>query len=162
MTGLALVSSIVISTGSLAWGYASFGLVVIPRWMIAFGALWLVSQWRGWKWYSALGLFLALLFSIIGLWLSLSIGWMFNGAAFALFAWDMAELRKKMQFMTSRDDVKGMERRHVARVSFLALSGLLFASMFMLWRRQWTEEWGIFLLSVLLLGSTQMIAWIRK
>lgn len=162
LTGFALVSSIIISTGSLAWGYASTGLETVPRWMIVFGALWLVSQWRGWKWFSPLGLFLAMLFAGIGLWMSFPIGWMFSGAIFALFAWDMTELRQKLHFMTSRDDVKGMARRHITRVSFLALGGLSFASFLMLWWRQWTEEWGMFLLGVVFLGLLQVIAWIRK
>ncbi|MEK6753824.1 MAG: hypothetical protein AABZ00_16320 [Chloroflexota bacterium] len=162
LTGFALVFSIIISTGSLAWGYGSMGLETVPRWMIAFGALWLVSQWRGVKWFSAPGLFLSLLFATIGLWLSFPIGWMFSGAIFALFAWDITELRKKSHFMTARDDVKGLERRHIARVSFLALGGLLSASLLMLWWRQWTNEWGNFLLGVSLLGITQIIAWINK
>ncbi|MBE0682204.1 MAG: hypothetical protein IH589_09845 [Anaerolineales bacterium] len=162
MTGLALVSSIIISIGSLAWGYAGMGLVVIPRWMIAFGALWLISPWRGWRWVSPVALFLSLLFAIIGLWLSFPIGWMFSGAIFALFAWDMTELRSKMHFLAAREDAKGMERRHLARVSLLALGGLLVASMFILWWRQWTSEWGNFLLGVTLLGLTQIIAWFRK
>lgn len=162
LTGFALVSSIIISTGSLAWGYASMGIETVPRWMIAFGALWLVSQWRGARWFSALGLFLSLLFAIIGLWLSFPIGWMFSGAIFALFAWDMAELRQTLHFMTSREDAGGMERRHIARVSVLILGGLLLTSFLILWQRQWTYEWGIFLLGMLLLGLTQIIAWFRK
>ncbi|MBI5824814.1 MAG: hypothetical protein HZB18_12360 [Chloroflexi bacterium] len=162
MTGFALVSSIIISTGSLAWGYASMGLETIPRWMIAFGALWLVSLWQGWKWFSPLGLFLSVLSAILGLWFSFPIGWMFSGAIFALFAWDMAELRQKLHFMTSRDDVKGVARRHIARVSFLTLGGLLFASFLILWWRQWTDEWGMFLLGATFIGSLQIIAWFRR
>jgi hypothetical protein len=159
---IALVCSIIISTGSLAWGYASVGLDSVVRWMIAFGILWMFAYWQRWKWFSALGLFLSMLFAIMGLWLSFPIGWMFGSAIFALVAWDMTELRTKLHFLSPREDAKGIERRHVARVSLLALGGLLVASIFILWWRQWNMEWGYFLLSVTLLGLTQIIAWFRK
>jgi hypothetical protein len=159
---VALVLSIIISTGSLAWGYASVGLDSVVRWMIAFGVLWLFSQWQRWRWFSALGLFLSILFATVGLWLSFPIGWMFASAIFALVAWDMAELRTRLKFLMPREDPKGIERRRVARVSLLAFSGLLLASLMVLWWIQWTSEWGMFLLGVTLLGLTQIIAWFRK
>ncbi len=162
MTLIVLTFSIIISTGSLVWGYMSMGLETIPRWMIAFGVLWLFSQWQRWKWFSALALFLSLFFAIVGLWLNFPIGWMFASAIFALVAWDMTELRTKLHFLTPREDAKGIERRHVARVSLLAFSGLLLASLMVLWWIQWTSEWGMFLLGVTLLGLTQIIAWFRK
>jgi hypothetical protein len=87
---------------------------------------------------------------------------MFGSAIFALVAWDMTELRTKLHFLSPREDARGIERRHVARVSLLALGGLLVASIFILWWRQWNLEWGYFLLSVTLLGLTQIIAWFRK
>lgn len=162
MSIAALLFSIIIGIGSLAWGYAGTGLHQLSPWIIAFGGLWLASLWQGWRWFPPLGLFFSILFAVIGLSLSFPIGWMFSGAIFALLAWDMSELREKLHFMTSRDDAKGIERRHVARISFLALSGLFFASFLMLWWRQWTNEWGNFLLGVSLLGITQIIAWINK
>ncbi|MBE0668943.1 MAG: hypothetical protein IH588_00010 [Anaerolineales bacterium] len=162
MSGIAFVLGVVISTGSLAWGYASMGLETVPRWMIAFGVVWLFAYWRRWNWFSALALFLSMLFAIAGLWLQFPIGWMFASAIFALAAWDMAELRTKLNFLSPREDAKGFERRRVARVSLLMLVGLLVASIFILWWRQWNLEWGYFLLSVTLLGLTQVIAWFGK
>ena len=159
---IALILSIIISTGSLAWGYAGVGLDSTARWMIAFGVLWLFSQWQRWRWFSVLALFLSMLFAIIGLWLNFPIGWMFASAIFALLAWDMTELRTRLKFLMPREDPKGIERRRVARVSLLAFGGLLVASFFILWWRQWTAEWGNFLLGVILIGLTQIIAWFRK
>jgi hypothetical protein len=159
---IALILSSIISTGSLAWGYAGVGLDSAARWMIAFGVLWLFSQWQRWRWFSVLALFLSMLFAIIGLWLNFPIGWMFASAIFALLAWDMTELRTRLKFLMPREDPKGIERRRVARVSLLAFGGLLVASFFILWWRQWTAEWGNFLLGVILIGLTQIIAWFRK
>lgn len=162
MSLFALVCSIIISTGSLAWEYAGVGLHTVARWIIIFGAFWLFAYWQRWKWVSAVALFLSILFAIVGLWLRFPIGWLFSSAIFALVAWDMTELRTKLHFLTPREDPKGIERRHIARVSFLALGGLLVASLFILWWRQWTLEWGYFLLGVILLGMTQIIAWFRR
>jgi len=162
LTGIALTIGIILSTGTLAWGYMSMGLETVARWIIAFGVLWLFSQWQRWKWFSSLALFLSMLFAIIGLWLSFPIGWMFASAIFAVFSWDMTELRTKLKFLMPRDDAKGIERRHIARVSFLAMGGLLAASLMVLWWIQWTTEWGNFLLAVTILGLTQVAAWIRK
>lgn len=162
MSLIALVLSIIISTGSLAWGYASVGLVAFARWIIIFGVLWLFAYWQRWKWFSAIGLFLSILFAMVGLWLRFPIGWLFSSAIFALVAWDMTGLRIKLHFLTPREDAKGIERRHVARVSLLALGGLFVASFFILWWRQWTSEWGNFLLGVILVGLIQIIAWFRK
>lgn len=162
VTVMVFVFSVILSTGSFAWGYAGMGHESIARWVIAFGALWLTFQWRGVKWFSTFGLLLSILLAIIGLWSSFSIGWMFSGAIFALLAWDMTEMRQRLHLITSKEDVRGIERRHIARVSFLALGSLLFASFLILWWRQWTLEWGNFLLGVTLLGLLQIIAWLRK
>ncbi|RJP52014.1 MAG: hypothetical protein C4586_03540 [Anaerolineaceae bacterium] len=135
MTLIALVFSIIISIGSLAWGYAEAGVGSISGWIILFGLLWLFSLWRGRRWFSSLGLFLCILASMVGLWFDFNFGWMFSGSIFALFAWDMTEFRQKLHFMTSRDDLKGMERRHIVRVLLLALGGLFFASILMFLRQ---------------------------
>lgn len=158
----ALMLSIIISIASLAWGYAEAGFDVFSPWIISFGLLWMFSQWRGWKWFSSLGLLLSILAAMIGLWLNFMIGWVFSGALFALFAWDMTEFRQKLHFMTSREDMKGMARRRIARVSLLALGSLLFASMLMFLWGQLTFEWGMFLLVVILLGLSQVFAWFGR
>jgi len=58
---IALMFSIIISTGSLAWGYASVGLDSVVRWIIAFGVLWLFSQWQRWRLFSAFALIVAII-----------------------------------------------------------------------------------------------------
>jgi len=36
----ALVTSIVLGTGSLAWGYLGVGLPQLARWIVVIGAIW--------------------------------------------------------------------------------------------------------------------------
>jgi len=159
---IALASSIMISTGSLAWGYAEVGFVVFARWILILGAVWLFTAWRGWGWFSSLALFFAVLASALGLWFRLTPGWMFSGGIFALFAWDMTDFRRRMSSIAADDNARGMERRHIARISLLSLAGLLLASIAMLVRVQFSFEWGALLVFVILLGLGQLVGWFRK
>mgnify|MGYP001613494027 FL=1 len=162
MTVAALGLSLIISIASLAWGYADAGFDAISTWIIFFGLLWLYSQWRGWSWVSSLGLFLALLAGMIGLWLNFTIGWIISGAIFALFAWGMTDFRLKLNFITPREDIKGLERRHIARLYILASAGLILASIMMSMRGQFSFEWGVLLGFVILLGLLQLLVWFRR
>lgn len=163
MTVIALVTGIIISTGSLAWGFAESGFVVFARWMLIFGAVWLFTQWRGWGWFSWLGLSIATFAAAIGLWVGHSSEWFFSGAIFALFAWDMSDFRHRMVPIALDDNTRGMERRHIARMSWLSLIGLFLASIpTILMRRQFTFEWGALLVVVSLFGVAQLVSWLRR
>lgn len=162
MTVIALASSIVISMGSLAWGYSEAGFDVFVRWVLILGAVWLVTAWRGWSWLSSPALFFAVLASALGLWFGLTPGWMFSGGIFALFAWDMTDFRRRMQSVAADDNARAMERRHIARISLLSLIGLFLASIAMLVRVKFTFEWGALLVFVILLGLGQLVGWLRK
>ena len=162
MTVVALVSSIIISIGSLAWGYAEAGFDNFARWVLILGAMWLITQWQGWDWFSSLGLFFVILISALGLWFGFTPGWMFSSSIFALFAWDMTDFRRRMRYMAADDNMRGMERRHIARVSLLSLAGLFLASITMLVRVQFTFEWGALLVLVILLGLSQLVGWFRR
>lgn len=162
MTAVALASSIIISIGSLAWGYADAGFDIFARWILIFGMAWLFTQWRGWGWFSAPGLFFVILASAFGLWFEFTPGWLFSGAIFALFAWDMTDFRRRMRFKAADDNTRGMERRHIARVSLLSLAGLFFASIAMLVRVQFTFEWSALLVIVILLGLGQLVGWLKR
>lgn len=162
MTVIALVSSIIISIGSLAWGYFDVGFDNFARWIIILGIIWLFTQWQRWSWFSSASLFFVILACTIGLWFGFTPGWMFASAIFALFAWDMTDFRSRMHLMAVDDNMRGMERRHIARVSILSLVGLLLASVAMFLRVQFTFEWGVLLVLVIVLGLSQLVGWFRR
>lgn len=162
MTIIALVSSIIISFGSLAWGFAEAGFISMSRWLLLFGVVWLLAQWRGWGWFSSVGLFVAVFAASTGFWFEFNAGWMIAGAVFALFAWDMAEFRDRLRFIAVDDDLRGMERRHIARVSLITLSGLSLVTLALVLQLRFTFEWGVLLILVILLGMAQLVAWFRK
>ena len=163
MTRFLLVSSIVLSSASLAFVYREAGMNDFVRWVILFGIVWLMAQW--WlsvKWVSSIGLALAFLLSAMGLWFGLTPGWLFSGAIFALVAWDLTDFRERMHFVAVDDNARSMEQRHLARVSFLALLGMTLASITMVVRVKFTIEWGALLVIVVLIGLGQLINWFRK
>ncbi len=162
MTLIALVLSIILSTGSLAWGYAEVGLMFVTRWSLIFGALWLFAVWQNWKWFASVGLFASMLAAAFGLWAGFTPGWMIASGIFSLFAWDMTDFRRRQKFIAADDDSRGMERRHIARVSMLIAAGLFLATIATLLQVRFTFEWGVFLVAVAVLGLMQLFVWFQK
>jgi hypothetical protein len=162
MTVIALVISIVLGVGSLAQGYANAGLDPFARWLLIFGMAWLFSQWRRWWWFSSVGLVIVILIAAMGLWLDLVPGWMFSGGIFGLVAWDLTDYRRRLRFAAVDDDQRDLERRHLVRLTLLAFTGLLLSSFAMLMRLQFSFEWAVLLVLVILLGLTQLVGWIKK
>jgi hypothetical protein len=162
VTLIALLSSIVISSASLAWGYAQSGFTSFSVWIIILGCGWLLAIWQRWNWYSSFALLVITILAALGLWFGFIPGWLFAGGVFALFAWDMAEFRLRLVVMPKDQNTRGVERRHLLRVSLLALAGMMLASVTMLLRWQFTFEWGALLVIVVLLGLGQLVGWFRK
>jgi hypothetical protein len=162
MTLIALLSSIVICSASLAWGFAQRGLTSFSIWILILGAGWLFAVWQDWEWYSSVALFLSTVVAAMGLWFEFIPGWMFAGGIFALFAWDMTDFRQRLRGMANNHDTRGLERRHLLRISLLAFIGLFLASIAMLVRVQFTFEWGALLVIVTLLGLGQLLGWLKR
>jgi hypothetical protein len=56
-------------------------------------------------------------------------------------------------------EIPGRTRRHVLRISLLVLVGFVFETIFLLLRGQFSIEWGLVALGILLFGSLQVVAW---
>jgi hypothetical protein len=162
LTLIALLSSIVISSTALTWGYAQSGFASFAVWIIILGLGWLLAVSQRWFWYSSFALIVVTIFSALGLWFGFSPGWLFAGDIFALFAWDMTDFRQQLDLTAKNDNMRGVERRHLLRVSLLALAGMALASITMLLRQEFTFEWGVLLVIVILLGSSQFVEWLRR
>ena len=163
MTLLALLFSIVMGVGSLAWGYMQVGLPQFARWMLFFGGAWLLSVWRRWTWFAAVGLIFNFRAAALGLWfLNFAPGWMFAGAIGGLLAWDLTYFRDRLRFVASDDERHGMEARHLVRLSALALLGFVLASAAMAVKLQFNFEWALLLALVAVLGIMQLVRWFRK
>lgn len=163
MTLIALLLSIILGIGSLAWGYTQVGLPEFARWIMIFGAAWLFAVWQRWRWFAYAGVTFNFLAAAVGLWfLNFPPGWMFAGAIGGLLAWDLTYFRYRQRFAASSEEKRAMEKRHLLRISFLALLGFGLASVAMALKFQFNFEWALLSAIVATLGITQIVIWLRK
>jgi hypothetical protein len=167
VTLFALVFTVVISIYSLARGYADAGLVQIARWIMYFGAFWLFAIWRRWRWFRYSGLIFNFLAALLGLWfLNFSPGWMFAGSIGALVAFDLTNFREslrsdRLKFPARDAERAAFESHHLRHVTFVALLGLLLASIGMILTRHFDPGWGVLLILIAALGILQAVNWFR-
>lgn len=163
ITLAALLLSILLGMGSLAWGYLQVGLPDFARWIGVLGALWIVAVWRRWRWFGTAGLILSFATAAFGLWfLNFTPGWMFAGAIGGLLAWDLTFFRERLRFVASEEERLAMEGRHLVRIAAVALIGFLLASVAMAVKFQFNFQWAVLLAVVAILGVIQLISWFRK
>jgi hypothetical protein len=163
VTLFGLLLSIVIGIGSLAWGYLQVGLPQFARWIVLFGAVWMLAVWQRWRWFATIGLIFNFLAAALGLWfLDFPPGWMFAGAIGGLLAWDLTYFRYRQRYVSSEEERHAMEGRHLVRVAVLALLGFLFASLAMAVKLEFNFEWALLLAAVAILGITQLVRWFRR
>ena len=162
MSYFAFVVSVFMGIGSLVYAYTGTGLDGVVRGLLILGALWLFTGWKRWTWFSIIAILLTVALAGFGLWIELSPGWMIAGALGGLLAWDLSDFMRRLQFVHITDDKGLLERRHLTRVTIVALAGLLLASIAMLVRLEFTFEWIMLLTLVAVLGVTQLVAWLRR
>ncbi len=163
MTVLALILSIVIGAASLAWGYAQVGLIQLARWILVFGAAWLVATWQRWRWFAHIGLTFNFLAAALGLWfLNFAPGWMFAGAIAGLLAWDLTDFRYRLRFAANDAERRSAEAHHLTRSAVLALVGFGLASLAMAVKLEFNFEWAVVLAVVAVLGLLQLAGWFRR
>jgi hypothetical protein len=95
------------------------------------------------------------------LWIELSPGWMVTGALGALLAWDLTDFMRRLRYAPLMEDLRALERRHLARLTIVTLIGVALASVAMLVRLEFTFEWIMLLTLVAVLGITQLVSWLR-
>ncbi len=162
MTLFALLFSILMGVGSLAWGYAQIGLPQFARWIVAFGAVWLIAIWQRWRWFAYIGLLFNFLAAALGLWLlNFPPGWMFAGAIGGLMAWDLTDFSNRLRFVAFDDEWRRFEMRHLVRISMLAMLGFGLASLAMLIKFQFNFDWALLLAIVAAFDIVQLVAWLR-
>src|SRR5687767_10855259 len=105
MTIVALVLSIILGTGSLAYGYLQMGLTNPTRWFVLLGILWLVAHWRKYYWFSSLALFIIIAAAAFGVWVEFPTIWMLLGALGGLLGWDLSDFARRLSYAASTDDV---------------------------------------------------------
>jgi hypothetical protein len=162
MSYFAFAVSVLMGIGSLVYAYSGTGLSQLVNGLLVLGTLWLFAGWRRWTWFSIIAILLTVALAGLGLWIELSPGWMISGALGGLLAWDLSDFMRRLRFVHFTDDKRGLERRHLTRVTIVALAGMLLATISILVRLEFTLEWMMLLALVGALGVTQLVSWLRR
>ena len=163
MTIIAMVLSILIGTGSLAYGYSQAGLADPARWFVLLGIVWLLAHWRKHYWFSSVALFLALIAAAYGVWNGFTTIWMLLGALGGLLGWDLSDFARRLSYAAPTDDVQRMERRHLERVGIVALLGFGLALLSLYIRiKRLAFEVAVGLVLLAAFGLTRLVIRLRK
>jgi hypothetical protein len=162
VTRFALFASIVLGIGSLALGYVRAERNTLCLLILAFGVIWFYTQYRGWGWFSTIGLALAVFTAAAGLMLGINYEWMFAGVLFSLFAWDLIEFGNRIRFSPFNDNIPVMEKQHLIRLGTLSITGLILVSLIMFVHLKFSFGWLVFLALVTAIGLTQLVSQFRQ
>lgn len=162
MTRIGLVLSLIVGGAALAWAYSRAGLDGAARIPILVAASWMVAQWRRWRWFPALGLGAFIVLAAYGLWIGLPAGLMVIGAIGGLAAWDLADFTVRLRYASPMDNVRDLERRHVARLLIVVLLGFLLAGIATFVRLQLTFEVVFVLVVLAAVGLAQLLRWLGE
>lgn len=163
MTVVGFILSVILGTGSLAYGYSQMGLTNPTRWLVLLGILWLLAHWRKYYWFSSLALFIIIVAAAYGVWVEFPTMWMLLGALGGLLGWDLSDFARRLSYAASTDDVVGMERRHLARVGIVATLGFGLALLSLYIRiNRLAFEVAVLLVLLAVLGLTRLVIGLRK
>ena len=163
MTLVAFVLSVILGTGSLAYGYSQMGLSEPARWFVLLGVIWLLAHWRKYYWFSSVALFIVIIAAAFGVWVEFPTIWMLLGALGGLLGWDLSDFARRLGYAASTDDIAGMERRHLARAGIVAALGfgLALLSLYVHIRRL-AFEVAVGLVFLAVLGLTRLVIGLRR
>jgi len=163
MTIVAMVLSIILGTGSLAYGYSQAGLTDPARWFVWLGIIWLLAHWRKYYWFSSVALFLTLFAAAYGVWNGFTTIWMLLGALGGMLGWDLSDFARRIGYAAPTDDVQGMQRRHLERVGIVAALGFGLAILSLYIRiNRLAFEVAVGLVLLAALGLTRLVMRLRR
>jgi hypothetical protein len=163
LTVIAFVLSVIVGTGSLAYGYSREGFTDPARWIVLLGLFWLAAHWRKWYWFSPVALFISIFAAGFGVWREFPTIWMLLGALGGLLGWDLSDFARRLGYAAPTDDVQGMERRHLARAGVVAALGLGLALLSLVIQvRRLAFEVAVGLILLAVLGLTRLVVRLRR
>ena len=160
---------LLMATSCLAGGYYLAGIVWPAVGILAFGIIWIIALVRKWDWF-AFGLFvvspsgsLTGTFTLVGAEVAARATDLFIfGALFALLVFDLSDLVRRSRLASPEDDIRGIERRHLIRLTLVTVlgGGLIFAALALYLRLAF--EWMVVLIFVVILGIGRLVNWFQK
>ena len=163
MTLIALILSILLGTISLAIGYSQAGAFNYSLWFLLLAALWLMTHFRKWYWFSSIALLGIIAAAAYGVWREFPTVWMLLGALGGLLGWDLSDFARRLSYASPMDDTRNLERLHLERVGIVAGLGFglaILSVMIRIERLAFEVAVGLVLLAAL--GLTRLVIGLRK
>lgn len=162
VSNIVMIASIAAGTGAMFWGYSLAGLDGPARWLLAAGAAWLFAQWQRLHWAASLALLVFVGAAAYGLWIGLPASLMTLAAVGALLGWDLSGLHYRLRFASPSDDVKTIERLHLARAAVVTALGMMIAGLASVVRIRLSFELAVLLVLLAGIGLTQLVSWLQR
>jgi hypothetical protein len=163
MTIIVLILSILLGTVSLAIGYLRGAELNYAMWFLLLGAIWLVTHFRKWYWFSSIALLIIVFGAAYGVWREFPTVWMLLGALGGLLGWDLSDFARRLSYASPMDDTRGMERLHMERVGIVAALGFGLAILSVVIRvERLAFEVAVGLVLLAALGLTRLVIGLRK
>lgn len=163
MTIIALILSILLGTISLAIGYWQGGASNYSLWFLMLGAIWLITHFRKWYWFSSIALLLMVFAAAYGVWRGFGTVWMLLGALGGLLGWDLSDFARRLSYASPMDDTRSMERLHLERVGIVTALGFGLAILSLVIHVQHVSfEVAVGLVLLAALGLTRLVIGLRR
>ena len=163
LTLIAFILSVTLGTVCLSIGYYQAGLFDPARWFIWLCIVWILAHWRKVHWIPSLAFLLTLLGAAYGVWHELKTMWMLLGALGGLLGWDLSDFARRLSYASPKDDIQGMERRHLERAGIVALLGFGLAWLSIVIRvERLPFEVAVGLVLLASLGLTRLVLGLRR
>ena len=163
MTIIALVLSILLATVSLAIGYSLGGASNYSLWFLLLAAIWLITHFRKWYWFSSIVLLAIISAAAYGVWSEFPTVWMLLGALGGLLGWDLSDFARRLSYASPMDDTRSLERLHLERVGIVAGLGFGLAILSVVIRiERLAFEVAVGLVLLAALGLTRLVIGLRK
>ena len=163
MTLIALILSILLGTISLAIGYSQAGVFNYSLWFPLLAALWLMTHFRKWYWFSSIALLGIIATAAYGVWREFPTVWMLLGALGGLLGWDLSDFARRLSYASPMDDTHNLERLHLERVGIVAALGFGLAILSVVIRiERLAFEVAVGLVLLAALGLTRLVIGLRR
>jgi hypothetical protein len=97
-----------------------------------------------------------------GFWLRLSTPLLLAASLAGLAAWDLAAFARRLLRAAPEDDVRGLERKHLARLGVVALAGLALCLAALYLPAKVSFGWALVLVLVGVWGAGRVVGWLLR
>ena len=150
-------------TAALTWTFYAADEIRLAQSILAAASLWTLGLLQRWRHSALFGLVTFVLLAAIGIYRELPFGWLFAGALYAYFAYNLSRFYLRLRYLArQKQDTKSVTRVHFIRLALLMLAGLLLSSISLLLQQALDTAWIIFLLVSTLAVIGILLAWTRK